>query len=151
MKADGSRNMKLSKRGEYGIRALCHLAGSYGRGVVQIREIAREESIPPKFLEGILLELKRFGFVRSRRGVEGGYALAKDPKTIMLGDVVRALDGPLGPMGGASELQGVLEQQPRQAGFYSLMMDVRNAVSDILDQTSVEQVMQRTRELTGDA
>ena len=147
MDSDGSRNMKLSKRGEYGIRALCHLAGSYGRGVVQIRAIAREESIPPKFLEGILLELKRFGFVRSRRGVDGGYALAQEPAKIMLGDVVRALDGPLGPMGGATELRGKLEQRPRQAGFYSLMMDVRNAVSDILDTTSVEQVVERTREI----
>ena len=69
--------MKVSKRGQYGMRALCHLAETYGGGVVQIREIARKESIPGKFLEGILLELKHAGIVRSRRGIDGGYELAR--------------------------------------------------------------------------
>ncbi len=139
--------MKVSKRGEYGMRALCHLAEHWGSGVVAIRDIAHEEDIPGKFLEGILLELKRAGFVRSRRGVEGGYALARDPNEIMLGDVIRMLDGPLAPMASAAELRELTERNPRQVGFYAVLMDVRDAVSAILDRTTLAEVMTRTAEL----
>jgi Rrf2 family protein len=141
--------MKVSKRGEYGMRALCHLAGRWSEGVVSIRDIAQEEDIPGKFLEGILLELKRTGFVRSRRGVEGGYALARDPREIMLGDVIRMLDGPLAPLASAAELRELTERNPRQVGFYAILMDVRDAVSNILDKTSLADVITRTAELRG--
>lgn len=136
--------MKVSKRGEYGMRALCHLAEHWGEGVVTIRDIAREEDIPGKFLEGILLELKRAGFVRSRRGVEGGYELAMAPESIVLGGVMRMLDGPLAPMASATELRELMERNPRQLGFYAILMDVRDAVSEILDKTTLAEVMSRT-------
>lgn len=136
--------MKVSKRGEYGMRALCHLAEHWGEGVVTIRDIARKEDIPGKFLEGILLELKRAGFVRSRRGVEGGYELAKGPREIVLGGVIRMLDGPLAPMASAAELRELMERNPRQVGFYAILMDVRDAVSAILDSTTLADVMART-------
>ncbi len=139
--------MKVSKRGEYGMRALCHLAEHFGEGVVHIRRIAEQEDIPAKFLEGILLELKRAGFVKSRRGIEGGYALAQEPGEIRLGDVVRVLDGPLAPMSSAEELRQLMERNPRQVGFYAVLMDVRNAVSGIIDRTSLADVVRRTAEL----
>ena len=142
--------MKVSKRGQYGMRALCHLAARHGRGVVQIREIARAESIPPKFLEGILLELKHAGVLRSRRGIDGGYELAKPPDEIMLGHVMRVLDGPLAPMGSAAELRELIESDPRHAGFYSILIDVRDAAAAILDRTSIAQVLERERRLPPD-
>lgn len=142
--------MKVSKRGQYGMRALCHLAARHGRGVVQIREIARAESIPPKFLEGILLELKHAGVLRSRRGIDGGYELAKPPDEIMLGHVMRVLDGPLAPMGSAAELRELVESDPRHAGFYSILIDVRDAAAAILDRTSIAQVLERERRLPPD-
>jgi Rrf2 family cysteine metabolism transcriptional repressor len=135
--------MKVSKRGEYGMRALCHLAQRYGEGLVHIKTVAADEEIPPKFLEGILLELKRAGYLTSRRGVDGGYELAKKPDEIRLGEVIRVLDGPLAPMASASELQALMDRNPRQVGFYAVLMDVRNAVSGILDQTSLAEVLQR--------
>lgn len=141
--------MKVSKRGEYGMRALCHLAGRWGKGVVSIRDIAQEEDIPGKFLEGILLALKRSGFVQSRRGVEGGYALARDPAEIVLGDVIRVLDGPLAPLASAAELRELTDRNPRQVGFYAILMDVRDAVSNILDKTTLADVMTRTAQLRG--
>ena len=141
--------MKVSKRGQYGMRALCHLAETFGAGVVQIREIARREAIPAKFLEGILLELKHAGIVRSRRGIDGGYELAREPKEIMLGQVMRVLDGPLAPLGSAAELKELLKSDPRQAGFYSVLMDVRDAASTILDQTSLADVVARNSRLEG--
>ncbi len=137
--------MKVSRRGEYGVRALCHLAERHGEGVVQIREIAAQESIPAKFLEGILLDLKRAGFLRSRRGAEGGYALARSPETIMLGEVIRLLDGPLAPMGSAAELKELMEKHPRHAGFYSVLMEVRDAAAAILDGTSLAEVLGRSQ------
>ena len=145
--------MKVSKRGEYGMRALCHLAERHGPGVVHIGEIARKEDIPGKFLEGILLELKRAGFVISRRGVEGGYALARPPAEILLGEVIRVLDGPLAPMASASELRELMDRNPRQIGFYAVLMDVRNAVSGILDETTLADVVRRSAEIrqTADA
>ena len=137
--------MKISRRGLYGIRALCHLAEKFDQGVVQIREIAAAEAIPAKFLEGILLELKYAGIVRSRRGIDGGYALAKPPSEIYMGAVVRTLDGPLAPMGSAAELRELMEKEPRHAGFYSVLLDVRNAAAAILDGTTLADVVARNR------
>lgn len=139
--------MKVSKRGEYGMRALCHLAAHADGAMVHIRAIAREEEIPPKFLETILLNLKRAGYVVSRRGNEGGYALAKPADTIMLGEVIRVLDGPLAPIASAAELQELMDRNPRQVGFYAVLMDVRNAVSEILDHTSLADVLARNETL----
>ncbi len=139
--------MKVSKRGQYGMRALCHLAARHGRGVVQIREIARAESIPAKFLEGILLELKHAGVLRSRRGIDGGYELAMPPSDVMLGHVMRTLDGPLAPMGSAAELRELVQNDPRQAGFYSILIDVRDAAAAILDRTSLADVLDRNETL----
>lgn len=139
--------MKVSKRGQYGMRALCHLAEAHGSGVVQIREIARRESIPAKFLEGILLELKHAGIVRSRRGIDGGYELAREPREVMLGQVMRVLDGPLAPLGSAAELKELMKSDPRQAGFYSVLMDVRDAAATILDKTSLADVVARNARL----
>ena len=141
--------MKVSKRGQYGMRALCHLAETFGSGVVQIREIARRETIPAKFLEGILLELKHAGIVRSRRGIDGGYELARVPKEIMLGQIMRVLDGPLAPLGSAAELKELMRTDPRQAGFYSVLMDVRDAAATILDKTSLADVVSRNSRLEG--
>ena len=129
------------------MRALCHLADHFGERMIQIRTIAAREEIPAKFLEGILLELKRAGFVTSRRGNEGGYALSREPREILIGDVIRVLDGPLAPMASATELQTMMDRNPKQVGFYAVLMDVRNAVSEILDRTSLADVVERSREL----
>jgi Rrf2 family protein len=139
--------MKVSKRGEYGMRALCHLAGTYGEPMVHIRGVAEAEDIPAKFLEGILLELNRAGFVVSKRGNEGGYSLSRPADQILLGDVVRVLDGPLAPLASAAELQALMDRNPRQVGFYAVLMDVRNAVSAILDRTTLADVMRRSAEV----
>ena len=142
--------MKVSKRGEYGMRALCHLAQQYEKGLVHIKAIAVDEEIPPKFLEGILLELKRAGYLSSRRGVDGGYTLAKPPSEIFVGEVIRVLDGPLAPMSSAGELQEMMDRNPRQVGFYAVLLDVRNAVSEILDKTSLAEVLRRNRVHNGE-
>src|SRR5512132_1283863 len=92
--------MKLSKRGEYALRALIDLglARELGRPQLQISELAEKEKLPVKFLEQILVQLKRAGYLDSKRGKNGGYSLRKPLKEIMIGDVIRSLEGPLAPI-----------------------------------------------------
>src|SRR5512134_4055319 len=90
--------MKLSKKSEYGLRALLELTLVYGTATLQRHEIATRQHIPVEFLEQILLALKRAGLLSSRRGMKGGYGLIKSPNDITLGQVIRILDGPLAPI-----------------------------------------------------
>ncbi len=137
--------MKISHRGLYGLKALTHLAEAYDRGLVKIHEIAEEESIPEKFLEGILVTLKNARLVSSERGREGGYRLRRPPAEILLGDVVRIIDGPLAPFGDAVELAHRVRTEPRHAGLFDLFLDVRNAAARILDHTSLADLVERNR------
>jgi len=139
--------MKISHRGLYGLKALTHLAEAYDRGLVKIHEIAEEESIPEKFLEGILVTLKNARLVSSQRGREGGYRLRRPPPEILLGDVVRMIDGPLAPFGDAVELAHRVRTEPRHAGLFDLFLEVRNAAARILDHTSLADLVERNRRI----
>lgn len=88
----------LSKKAKYGLKAMILLAQHYDQGPLLISEIAQKEAIPKKFLELILLELKKHGLLHSKKGKGGGYTLAKSPDTIKMGNIVRTLDGPLAPL-----------------------------------------------------
>src|SRR5215469_18283596 len=94
----------LSRRTKYGLKALLRLARESSPKPVLVADIARAERIPLKFLEAILLDLKRRGFVRSKKGKAGGYALARPAQEIRVGDVVRALEGPLAAVGCVSQI-----------------------------------------------
>ncbi|MDD2696127.1 MAG: Rrf2 family transcriptional regulator [Anaerolineales bacterium] len=140
--------MRLSKRGEYGLRAMIDLAlwdGHQGDGVVQIKEICEREKIPTKFLEQILLTLKNAGLLHSKMGVGGGYYLARPAVEISLGHIVRILDGPLAPVRCVSQMAyepcGCPDEQ--SCGLRLAMLDVRNAIADILDNTSLADVAAR--------
>ena len=87
--------MKLSNKGRYGVRAIFDIAFHSGGKATQIKDISRRQAIPPRFLEQIFQDLKRASLVTSKRGPKGGYALAMDPDDIRLGDIVRALEGPI--------------------------------------------------------
>ncbi len=137
--------MKISSRGLYAFKALTYLAEAYERGLVRIHEIAEHEQIPEKFLEGILVTLKNARVVASQRGREGGYRLRRPPAEIMMGEIVRITDGPLAPLGDASELAHRVRTEPRHAGLFDLFLDVRNAASAILDHTSLADLVERNR------
>ena len=139
--------MRISHRGLYGLKALTHLAEAYDRGLVKIHEIAEEESIPEKFLEGILVTLKNARLVSSQRGREGGYRLRRLPAEILLGDVVRIIDGPLAPFGDAVELAHRVRTEPRHAGLFDLFLEVRNAAARILDHTNLADLVERNRRI----
>ncbi len=136
--------MKITKKGEYAMRALLDLAFNYKNGLRQIRDIVREEAIPEKFLEQILVVLKNAGLIQSKRGIGGGYFLSKAPDEISLGEVIRLIDGPLAPLGCVSAKH---EKCPREVtcGLRSVMLDVSNATAEILDHVTLADVWNRTR------
>jgi Rrf2 family protein len=139
--------MKLTKRGEYGLKALIDLAAQNDpQAATQIKDIAQRQQIPVKFLEQILLTLKNAGVLRSRAGVGGGYYLAKEPSEITLGQVVRVLDGPLAPIPCVSQMayERCVCEDEATCGLRLAMLDVRNAIADILDRTTLADVTART-------
>ncbi len=145
--------MRLSKRGEYGLRAMIRLAEPAKPGntpaMMQIKEISRCEKISPKFLEQILLTLKNAGLLHSKMGVGGGYYLARSAGEITLGQIFRVLDGPVAPINCVSQMAyepcGCPDEQT--CGLRLVMSDVRNAIADILDNTSLADITRRQEAL----
>lgn len=138
--------MKISKRGEYGMRALIALASMPDTmSVMQIKEIASREQIPVKFLEQILLTLKNAGLVKSRMGSGGGYYLGKPANKISLGQIIRILDGPLAPITCVSQTAYEKCACPDEetCGLRLVMLDVRHAIANILDYTTLADVARR--------
>jgi len=138
--------MRLSKRGEYGLRAMIDMTTwGQGNGVIQIKEIAERQQIPTKFLEQILLTLKNAGLLHSKMGVGGGYYLARPADQITLGHIVRVLDGPLAPVRCVSQMAyepcGCPDEET--CGLRLVMGDVRSAITGILDQTTLADVASR--------
>ena len=136
----------LSRKSKYAIKALIALAEHGREEPVRIADLAREQQIPPKFLELILLELRNQGVLRSRKGKGGGYLLARDPATIYLGQVVRMFDGPLAPVPCASQTAYVPCSDCRNeavCGVHLAMKEVRDATARILDGTSLAQLLQQ--------
>jgi Rrf2 family protein len=134
----------LSQKCKYALRALLVLAREQDRDVLLIGEIAERERLPKKFLEAILLELKRHGIVRSRRGRGGGYALAKPPDVITFGQVVRLMDGPLAPTPCVSvNFYQRCTDCPDEAAceIRLVMRRVREAIANTLDHTTLKDAM----------
>jgi len=138
--------MKLSKRGEYGLRAMTALASQEPQPTsMPIKVLAEQEQIPVKFLEQILLALKNSGLLQSKAGVGGGYYLARPPDEITLGQIIRVLDGPLAPIRCVSQMayEPCACPDEETCGLRLVMLDVRNAIADILDHTSLADVTAR--------
>jgi Rrf2 family protein len=130
--------MRISQKGLYAIQALVVLARHYPSGeVVRIHDIAEEESLPEKFLEAILRDLKRARFVTSLRGASGGYQLKREPKAIILGDVIRKIDGPLAPFEDAESLRERIKTDDRHRPLFKVLLEVRDATARILDNTTL--------------
>ena len=129
--------MKLSRRGEYALRILIALgvAKELGEPWQSIRTLSEGENIPRSFLEQILLQLKKAGYLQSRRGVTGGYALSRPARSVRIGEVIRLLDGTLAPVSCVSRIDYAPCTCPdeRTCGLRMLMEDVRNAMVRVLD------------------
>jgi Rrf2 family protein len=140
--------MKLSKRGEYALRALIDfgIAQELGRPLLKIGELVEKERLPVKFLEQILTQLRGAGYIETKRGKAGGYFLAKPAREISLGKVIRLIDGPLAPISCVSVTAYEPCTCPDEAhcGLRMLMLDVRNAIARILDRYVLADVVNIT-------
>lgn len=133
--------MKISKKGEYACLALIYLSNKYNMPPVTISEIAEMNNIPKKYLEQILLILKGTGYVKSIRGVSGGYTLTKPPENITLAEVIRLIDGALAPVDSVSEYfysSSPIEQNVKLLGIFK---DIRNYIADILENTTFKDLI----------
>ncbi len=140
----------LSNKSKYALHALKILAGEYQNGPVLITDIANRADIPKKFLEQILLDLKHNGILQSKKGRGGGYFLRQNPDTVTIGRVIRALDGPVAPVPCVSETAyGKCDEclDERTCGIRIVMKDVRDAISEILDTTSISDMLLRIQEV----
>lgn len=135
----------LSSRAKYATRALLDLTLHDEAGPVAIHQTAERQGIPLKYLEQVMLGLKRHGFVQSRKGPGGGYFLARPPGEITLGAVVRAMDGPLAPISCVS-LTGYMEcgcPEPETCGLREAFREARDALAAVLDGTTFADIRER--------
>jgi len=137
----------LSMKAKYGLLAVLALARERDKKLVLISELAERENIPQKFLEQILRELKNLGMLESKVGKRGGYHLNKSPHAITIGQIVRAIDGPLAPVSCVSKT--AYSRCPECRDEYScairlVMKDVRDAISQILDGTTLAEALERS-------
>jgi Rrf2 family protein len=134
---------QLSKRTQYCLRALYALARKHGEGPVLVTQLAEDEAIPKRFLEQILLSLKRSGLVLSKKGKGGGYYLAQPPDQVTLAYVIRLVEGPLAPLPCASETQFRQCDEcidVETCGTAIVMRQVRDAIAQILEETTLATV-----------
>lgn len=132
--------MKLTTRSEYGLLALIFLARQDATAYWPVEAIAQAQQIPAKFLEHILLALKRAGYVRSSRGARGGYQLAKPANKITIADIVRLLDGALAPTYSVSRYFYEPTPIEREQSLVNLFQDIASHIASVMENTSIADV-----------
>jgi Rrf2 family protein len=132
--------VRISAKGEYAIKAMVDLALHDGRDLSPIQEVAARQAIPQRYLEQVLLQLKRAGFLYARRGSAGGYRLSRPPDQITVGAVLRAVEG---PAAGPAARRGDGEDA---AGLHELWREIAEAVASVVDRTTLEDLRQRALE-----
>jgi Rrf2 family transcriptional regulator, cysteine metabolism repressor len=137
--------MRISTKGDYATRALQDLALHYAQGPIPIEKVATRQGLPIRYLEQLLLTLKRAGFLLSKRGVNGGYSLAKPPAAITLGEILRAVDGPIESIYCVGEQPRALCARETECVLREVWARVSQAVSAIVDQTSLQDLCDRAR------
>ena len=133
--------MRVSAKVDYALRAMLELASA--GGLVKGEQLANAQGIPRKFLETILLELRHEELVASQRGVEGGYALARPAKEISVADVIRAVEGPIATVRGVRPEE--VEYVGAAAALQPVWIELRTAMRDVLEGTTLADLVRRTR------
>lgn len=128
--------MKLTAKSEYACLALIDLAEHYEKGMIKTEDIAIRKHIPKKYLEQILLLLNKAGYVRSKRGIDGGYVLSKDPKDVSVAEIIRLMDGALAPVESVSKYFYHSTPIERSKALVRLMKGIRDYTSRILENTT---------------
>jgi len=139
--------MKVSSRGEYGVRAMVSLAKSYGQGPMSITAMAKDSSVPYAYLEQLIVPLRRAGLVESKRGAQGGYRLARSPELVRVGEVYRVMEGPVAPMDCVSE-DPAEQTCPLIDGCQTrpVWIKVRDSIVDALDSMTLADLIQENKD-----
>ncbi len=138
--------VKISSRGEYGVRAMVALARSYGDGPVSLASVAKDSSVPPAYLEQLIAPLRKAGLVESKRGARGGYQLSRPPAAIRVGEVYRVMEGPVAPMDCVSE-DPADQTCPLIEGCETrpVWLKVRDSIAEALDSTTLADLVDPRR------
>jgi Rrf2 family protein len=136
--------MRVSKKTDYALRALFTLVEHYQGAPISIRELARRNDVPKRFLEQIMLHLKAQGWVRSTAGIRGGYVLAKPPEKITMGEIIRHFDGILAPIDCVSVTGYKRCSQESVCRFRRVFLDARNYLAGLMDRSTLADVMRNT-------
>lgn len=132
--------MRISTRGEYGVRAMFDLALHYGRGPISLRRIAERQLISEHYLEQLMRALRQAGLVVSSRGARGGYELARPPQEIKIGDIIRVLEGPITPLDclDSHHGRGPYCGEPELCVLRNLWKSLQESMEQVLDNTTLE-------------
>jgi Rrf2 family transcriptional regulator, cysteine metabolism repressor len=141
----GAHSLRLSKRTEYGLRAVVQLGRLWPKQFVQSRDLAQQESLPNKFLESILLALRRGGFLESKVGSGGGYRLSRAPREILVGEVVRRLEGRLS----AGETPTAIDRSPGEIAVDLITDRLTRATDEVLETMTLEQLLEHVNRASG--
>jgi Rrf2 family protein len=144
--SDREDALRLSKRTEYGLRAIVQLAKLWPQHYVQSRDLSKQENLPNKFLESILLALRRGGFLESKVGSGGGYRLSRAPREISVGDVIRRLEGRLSARDAATAPR---DSSPGETAVYLINHRLTDATDKVLDNISLEELVEEVGKQTG--
>ena len=135
--------MKLSTKSEYACLALIDLSENYNKGLIKIDEISKRQNIPKKYLEQILLILNRAGYLKSKRGSEGGYKLAKKPGQITIAEIIRLMDGALAPVESVSKYFYEPTPIEKNKKLIKLFKNIRDHISATLEGTTLAQISKK--------
>lgn len=140
--------MKITYKGDYALKSILDLSFHYKTGeIVPLSDISGRQDIPVKYLEQIMLVLKGAGYVYSRRGVGGGFQLAKPPADITLGEIVRIIEGPIEPISCGKRDYDSQCGEEECCAFREVWMKVTDRISEIVDRLSFADIMRRVQEL----
>lgn len=138
--------MRLSTRGHYGLKAMFDLAQHYGSGPISLKTVAERQNLSDHYLEQLMAMLRKSGLVKSMRGAQGGYVLAREPSEIKVGDVIRALEGPIAPVYCVSEKNPGSCDEADHCITRTVWARVRDGLAQVLDSISLADMCREAEE-----
>lgn len=138
--------MRLSTRGHYGLKAMFDLAQHYGSGPISLKTVAERQNLSDHYLEQLMAMLRKSGLVKSMRGAQGGYVLAREPSQIKVGDVIRALEGPIAPVYCVSEKNPGSCDEADHCITRTVWARVRDGLAQVLDSISLADMCREAEE-----
>ncbi|MEG0074847.1 MAG: Rrf2 family transcriptional regulator [Eubacterium sp.] len=133
--------MRLSTKGRYGVLAMYELARKYGDGPISIKEIAEKQSFSDSYMEQLFSTLKKTGLIISSRGSKGGYILSREPKDISVGEIIRALEGPIEMSECVGGRENYICQKSAECVTRGLWIEIRDSINNIIDNRSLQDLL----------